>query len=89
MDVARVGIGDRRADFAEVEKHRHELRRAVDRSALSRPRLRSDGTIIVHSEEPGYREVLRFAAEAANLVGAYVHVITDDVPAAQVDAPTL
>ena len=87
--MARVGIGDRRAEFAEVDAHRRELREAVDRTALSRPRLRSDGTIIVHSEEQGYGEVLRFAADAANLVGAYVHVVTDDVPAAQVDAPTL
>ena len=41
------------------------------------------------SSEPGYRTVVQFAAEAMRVVGTYVHVITDDVPAGQVDTPAL
>ncbi|GAA4831396.1 hypothetical protein GCM10023354_08140 [Garicola koreensis] len=56
---------------------------------LDHARLGDDGTVIVHAPNPGYGAVARFAAEAANIVGTYVHVITDDVPAAQSDAPAL
>jgi hypothetical protein len=45
--------------------------------------VRDDGTLVVHTDEPGYRAVLEFAAQAAAEVGTYVHVITDDVPAAR------
>lgn len=45
-------------------------------------RLRSDGTLVVHSSGPGYRSVTRLAAAASDIVGTHVHVITDDVPAA-------
>jgi hypothetical protein len=45
--------------------------------------------VIVHAPEPGYRAVGRFAAEAAEVVGTYVHVLTDDVPAANTTAPAL
>ncbi len=38
--------------------------------------------MVVHSEEAGYRSVTRLSAAASELVGAYVHVITDDVPGA-------
>lgn len=37
---------------------------------------------MVHTDEPGYRNLVRFAGEASRLVGAYVQVITDDIPAA-------
>ena len=87
--MAQVGIGERKAERAEVEPHRVALRQAVFAAGLSRPRLRADGTIMVHTDDPGYRPLIRFAANAARIVGTYVHVITDDVPAAQVDAPDL
>ena len=88
-DMAQVGIGERRAALSEVEPHRAQLRRAALACGLAEPRLRDDGTIIVHSDEPGYRAVVRFATQAARFVGTYVHVITDNVPAAQVDATPL
>jgi hypothetical protein len=33
-------------------------------------------------EEPGYKTADRLSATASQIVGAYVHVITDDVPGA-------
>lgn len=53
------------------------------------PRLSAEGTIVVHAPDRGYRLVARFAAQAAGILGTYVHVITDDVPAADTDAPAL
>jgi|BarGraNGADG00212_1021973.scaffolds.fasta_scaffold09098_3 hypothetical protein len=49
---------------------------------LSRPRLRRDGTVVVHSDEAGYRAATRLSATASELIGTYLHVITDDVPSA-------
>ena len=37
-----------------------------------------DGTVVVHSDEPGYRSILRLSAAATEVVGTYVHVISDD-----------
>jgi hypothetical protein len=45
--------------------------------------------VIVHSEAPGYASVRRFAAAASSVVGAWVNVITDDVPAARTSAEPL
>jgi hypothetical protein len=75
-------ISDRRASWSEVAAHRAELRRRVLACGLREPRLREDGAIVVHAQEPGYRMTGRFAAEAAAVVGTYVHVLTDDVPGA-------
>ena len=54
---------------------------------LAVPRLRDDGTVVVHSDEPGYRAVTPPLVGLSELVGVYVHVITDDVP--EVDAGEL
>ena len=87
--MARVGISERRAEYAEVDGHRDALREAVKRAGLSRPRLRSDGTVIVHSNAPDYSQVLTFAAEARRIVGSYVHVVTDGTPAGRSELPDL
>ncbi|MDA8392163.1 MAG: hypothetical protein M0Z87_05050 [Actinomycetota bacterium] len=49
---------------------------------MSDVRLRNDGTVVVHSTERGYRAVTRLSAAVSEIVGHYVHVITDDVPGA-------
>jgi hypothetical protein len=49
---------------------------------LSCPRLRRDGTVVVHSDEAGYLATTRLSATASELIGTYVHVITDDAPGA-------
>ncbi len=38
---------------------------------------------------PGYGPLRRFAAAASGLVGAWVNVVTDDAPAAEVSALAL
>lgn len=75
-------VADRKATQKEVAEHRDAIRRLADGFGLTGPRLRSDGAVVVHSRESGYRNVLRLSAAASELVGRYVHVITDDVPGA-------
>jgi hypothetical protein len=87
--MATVLTSDRRATRAEVLGHREELLKAAARSGVQTPRLRADGAVIVTAGDRGYRSIALFANEAAALVGAYVHVISDDVPAADADAPNL
>jgi len=80
--MSQIAVSDRKATLAEIRPHAAAMRRLVLEFGLGRPRLRADGTVIVHSDEPGYRSVMRFSAAASDVVGAYVHVITDDVPGA-------
>lgn len=53
---------------------------------MSRPAL-EDGTVVVHSDADDYRQVLALARRARRIVGPYVDVITDDVPAAEGSLP--
>ena len=80
--MSEVGLIDRKATAREVSSHAADVRRLAGAAGLPGPRLRDDGTIVVHSEEPGYRAVTRLSATLSELVGVYVHVITDDAPAA-------
>jgi hypothetical protein len=80
--VTHVGLVDRKATAREVLNRSADVRRLADAVGLTSPRLRDDGTIVVHSDEPGYRAVTRLSSALSELVGAYVHVITDDVPGA-------
>ncbi len=83
-----VGV-DRKATRDEVIAHADDLRRIAVLQGFAKVQLRSDGAIIVHDETPGYKRTNRLAASATEVVGAYVPVITDDVPGAEEDAPTL
>lgn len=78
-----VATTDRKATADEVRAHAAALLQLATHSGLGEPRVRDDGTLVVHTSEPGYRAVLDFAAQAAAQVGTYVHVITDDAPAAR------
>ncbi|MGH3504052.1 MAG: hypothetical protein ACRDQA_24620 [Nocardioidaceae bacterium] len=80
--MSEMIVSDRRASWREVAARRAELRAKADACGLTEPRLRDDGAVIVQSPDAGYRLVGRFAAAAAGVVGTYVHVLTDDVPAA-------
>jgi hypothetical protein len=79
--VPETIVSDRRASWQEVAARRTELRAKADACGLTEPRLRRDGAVVVHAPDNGYRVAGRFAAEAAGVVGTYVHVLTDDVPA--------
>jgi hypothetical protein len=80
--MSEAMISDRRASWSEVAARRGELRRRVVACGLHEPRLRENGAIVVHAQEPGYRVTGRFAAESAAVVGTYVHVPTGDVSGA-------
>lgn len=87
--MSQTIVSDRRATWSEVAARRGELRKKAQGCGLTNPRLRDDGAVIVHAPDSGYRLTGRFAAEAAGVVGTYVHVLTDDAPAAETDAPPL
>ncbi len=80
--VPRSTVLDRKATPEEVEAHAESVRDLAADLGLGRVRLRGDGTVVVRSPEPGYRAVMRLAAAASEIVGSYVHVITDDVAGA-------
>lgn len=74
--------GERKATRSEVRAHADAIKHLAAGLGLADPRVRHDGAAVVHSDEPGYRSVNRLSTQATQLVGAYVHVITDDVPGA-------
>ena len=80
---------DRVATRDEVLAQRDALRRLAGQHGLRSPRLSASGTVVIHSDDPGYRTVREFATAASGLVGAWVNVITDDAVAAQVEATPL
>jgi len=80
---------DRVATRDEVLAQRDALRRLAGQHGLGAPRLSASGTVVIHSDDPGYRTVRVFATAASGLVGAWVNVITDDAAAAQVEATPL
>ena len=64
------------------------LRDLAGRYDLSDLRLADDGTLFVHvDDDPGYRQLLEFVAEATRAVGAEPNVATDETPAAAVKLP--
>ena len=73
----------------EVLAQRDALRRLAGQHRLRSPRLSASGTVVIHSDDPGYRTVRGFATAASGLVGAWVNVITDDASAVQVEATPL
>lgn len=87
--MSKTVTPDRVATRAEVLGQRRRLAELAAEHGLGQPLVDARGTVIVHSDAPGYRLVARYATDAARLVGAWVNVITDDVPAAEVDAEAL
>lgn len=65
-----------------MRTHAEHLHRVAEEVGVSDPRLREDGTVVVYSEQPGYRDVVALSQRLSELLGCYVHVITDDVPGA-------
>jgi hypothetical protein len=80
--MARATTTDRKASADEVRKHAHALRAVAAELGVAPVAVRDDGTVVVHVDDPGYRQALDMSARATELVGVYVHVITDDVPGA-------
>lgn len=81
--MSKATTSDRKAPASEVRPHAERVRQLSEEAGVSNPRLRRDGTVVVHSPHPGYREVIRLSQRLSDVVGCYVHVITDDVPGAE------
>lgn len=86
--MARATTTDRKASAQQVRKHADALRAVAAELGVGPVAVRHDGTVVVHADDAGYRQALDMSARASDLLGVYVHVITDDVPGA-VDAPEL
>lgn len=82
-------LNDRLATRDEIVKLRGQLRELAASEKLSDVRVDATGTVIVHSEALGYGPLRRFATAASSRIGAWVNVITDDVPAAEVQTELL
>lgn len=80
--MSRATTTDRKASAEEVREHARALRELGAQLGVTPVRVRDDGTVVVHADEPGYRQALRLSARASALVGADVYVITDHVPGA-------
>lgn len=80
--MADAAVTEHKADAGQVRAHAIEVGQLADNLGLLPPRLRDDGTVVIHATDAGYRTANRFSARASTIVGAYVHVITDDVPGA-------
>lgn len=80
--MSQTTVTDRKASAAEVRAHADQLHRLAGEVGVSNVRLRDEGTVVVHSDELGYRQVVDLSRRISQVVGCYVHVITDDVPAA-------
>lgn len=64
------------------------LRDLASRHGLSNLRLALDGTLFVHvDDDPGYRRLLDFVADATAAVGAEPNVVTDEAPVATTKLP--
>jgi ABC-type sugar transport system substrate-binding protein len=87
--MSSLVTGERRATRAEVLAARKALRELAKAQGLSEPRVDAVGTVIVHSDDPGYGPVMRYADAATKALGVWVNVVTDDATAAQVDAEAL
>jgi len=87
--MSSLVTGDRSATRAEVLAARKVLCQLAGQYGLGRPRVDVTGTVVVHSEEPGYAAVRRYATAAARRLGVWVNVITDDASATQVDTEAL
>jgi hypothetical protein len=80
--MADTATTDRRASADEVRANADALKRVARDVGVTDVRILDDGTLVVHSDDDGLREVIALVGRARAIVGSYVHVITDDVPAA-------
>lgn len=81
--MADTTITDRRASADEVRANADALKNAARDVGVTDVGVLDDGTLVVHSDDEGLRQVIDLVGRARQIVGGYVHVITDDVPAAE------
>lgn len=74
---------DARASADQVRRHADAIRAAAHDLGLSDVRMLDTGTVVIHSEDEGYHDVIELGLVLDEIVGTYVHIITDDVPAAE------
>jgi hypothetical protein len=80
--VSDALAADGKATPDEVVAHASSLREGAARLGVAVYASRDDGTLVIHSDDPGYKTADRLSAIAGHVVGAYVHVITDGFPGA-------
>jgi hypothetical protein len=80
--MTKATVADRKASAAEVRAQADTLRQLAAEVGVTDVHLHANGTVFVHSEAPGYRQVIELSKRISSVVGCYVHIVTDDVPAA-------
>lgn len=85
--MADLTTTDRRASPDEVRANAHALKHIAREVGVTDLRILDDGTLVVHSDDQGPREVIALVGRARGIAGSYVHVITDDVAAAEGPRP--
>ena len=80
--MAQIAVTRPKASREDIIAHRARIRRLALDLGLKATGVRGDGTVVVHTDEEGYRAAARLSAMASSLIGRDVHVITDDVPGA-------
>lgn len=67
----------------QIRKARQQITDLAVRLNLNALRLADDGTLLVHVDhDRGYRPVINFVNEAAQLLGAIPRVVVDSAPGA-------
>lgn len=89
--MSDIGQVERTATRDEVIAEREGLHRILTAHGLTDPRVRADGSIIVHTDDGGYGPIIRATGEARELLGHHLKLVTDDTPAGHdaADAPRL
>lgn len=74
---------DERASADQVRRYAEQIRAAARDTGVTDVRLLDNGTLVIHSDDKGYRDVIELGLRVDDIVGTYVHIITDDAPAAE------
>jgi hypothetical protein len=87
--MSHATAADQVATHDEVVAQRVMLRRLAREHGLAQPRVPATGTVIAHSDSPGYRAVRAVRHGGIQRRWRMGKCVTDEVPAARVDAAAL
>ena len=80
--MVRISVADR-AIADQVRRQAEQIRAAARDIGATDVRLLDNRTVLIHAEDEGYRDVIELGLRVDEIVGTYVHIITDDAPAAE------
>ena len=78
---------DERASADRARRHAEQIRAVARDAGVTDVRLLDNGTLVIHSDDKGHLDVIKLGLRVDDIVGTYVHLITDDAPAAESARP--